>query len=307
MNPKALLVLGVSISLQIAVYGHCGAGSDLTQEELKALEKKALAGDAKTAMHLWNLYTYSIRDEDTADKWLRKAAELKEPEAQRWLAHMIVKYGRSPEPFGKTPEEAVLKLLSESAQTNGPAARELGQHYYEGYFGTDRKNERAREAFRLSVSHHNSWGWELLAGMLHRGEGGDANQAVAYYYICLATQCTHPESVGGEELWVLRRKIERKLTLDQAKKVWSRVDAYISKERMRSGGRIYPPPLLGTGIPEDQWNEALRVTDQYEARHRKQWETKTGEQGSAGQPATAPESKSEGEEQHQPESEGRSR
>ena len=297
MNPQTLLVLVISISLQFAVHGHCGAGTSLTEKELKALENKALAGDAKAARHLWNLYTFSIRDEATADKWLRKAAELKEPEAQRWLAHMIVEYKKSPKPFGKTPEEAVLNLLSESSKTNGTAARQLGQHYYEGYFGKENKNVKAREAFRLSVSHHNSWSWKLLAGMLHRGEGGDADQSEAYYYICLATQCTHPESGGGEELWNLRRKIEEKVTFAQAKEIWKRVDTYIAKERRRSDGRIYPPPLLGTGIPEKQWNEWLKTTDEFEARHRKRLATAMGEQDGADQPATAPESKPEGDEE----------
>ena len=291
MIPQTLLVLGISISLQLAVYGHCGAGTSLTKKEIEALEKKASDGDAKAARHLWNLYSYSIRDEATADKWLRKAAELKEPEAQRWLAHMIVEYGKSPKPFGETPEEAVLKLLSESSKTNGTAARELGQRYYEGYFGKENKNVKAREAFRLSVSHHNSWSWKLLAGMLHRGEGGEANQTEAYYYICLATQCTHPESVGGEELWELRRKVEERITLSEAKETWKRVDKYIAEERKRSDGRIYPPPLLGTGIPEKQWNEWLKTTDEFEARHRRNLATTMGEQDGAGQPATRSESK----------------
>lgn len=288
MKPLTLLVLGILFSFQLAVYGHCGAGSSLTEKELKALEQKAMAGDAQAARHLWNLHTYATRDETAADKWLRKAAELKEPEAQRWLAHMIVEYGKSPKPFGKTPQEAVLKLLSESSKTNGTAARKLGQHYYEGYFGKENKNVKAREAFRLSVSHHNSWSWKLLAGMLHRGEGGDASQPEAYYYICLATQCTHPESVGGEELWELRRKIEAKVTLVQAKRIWKRVDKYIGEERKRSDGRIYPPPLLGTGIPEKKWNEWLKTTDEFETRHRKHLATTMGEQDMSVNPLASP-------------------
>lgn len=279
MNSHTLRVLGILISLQFAVYGHCGAGTNLNENELEAIEKKASAGDAKAARHLWNLHTYATRDEAAADKWLRKAAELKEPEAQRWLAHIIVEYGKSPKPFGETPQEAVLNLLSESSKTNGTAARELGQRYYDGYFGTENKDMKAREAFRLSVSHHNSWSWELLARMLHRGEGGDTNQPEAYYYICLATQCTHPESGGGEELWDLRRKIEAKLTLVQAKEIWKRVDNYIAKERKRSGGRIDPPPLLGTGISEKQWNEWLKTTDEFETLHRKHLATTMGESG----------------------------
>lgn len=303
---KAIAILLVCTWMTQVAHGHCGKANHISSKEQKALIAEADAGDADAAYQIWNYHSFSTRDEKQAAKWLDRAAELGHTEAQRWLAHMIVEHRSSHDTFGKTPEAAVLKLLTDASKSDGFAAHNLGERYYEGYFGEADKHVKAREAFQLAASHHSAWCWKHLAKMLHAGEGGKANQIEAYYYICLDTQCTHPESVGGEELWVLRCKIEESLSLAQAKRVWKRVDSYISKERKRSGGRIYPPPLLGTGIPEKKWKEYLKVTDDFEARHRKQLETTIGEQVGARQPATAVDSKSEGKEKPKPEAEGRS-
>ena len=260
----------------------------VADQEQKNLAAKADAGDADAAYRMFTYHSMSTRDEKLAAKWLDRAAELGHPEAQRWLAYMIAENGSPHRTFGKTPQEAVLKLLTDASKTDGYAASNLGERYQEGYFGHADKDAKARAAYIHAAALHCAWSWDKLAAMLHHGEGGAADQLEAYYYICLDTQCTHPESVGGQQLWELRRKIEAKLSLEQAKEVWRRVDGYISRERKRSGGRIYPPPLLGTAIPEKEWNEWLKITDEFEAGHRKQLEKAMGEQDGGEPPSTRP-------------------
>lgn len=288
---KAIVVAFSCFLLGHGPHVHGEKAYTLPPEEEKALVAKADAGDPDAACQMWEYHLLCSGDEDQAAKWLDRAAELGHAEAQRWLAYKIVEYKSPHQTFGKTPQEAVLKLLSEASKTNGTAAQELGERYYEGYFGMADKDVKARRAFELSISHHNSTSWEHLAGMLHRGEGGPADQPEAYYYICLATQCTHPESVGGRELWDLRRRIETKVSFEAVQKVWKRVDDYILKERKHSGGLIDPPPLLGLAIPEKQWNEYVKATDKFEASHREQLKKTRGEHGGAVQPTTRSESK----------------
>lgn len=241
----------------------------LSEKEQKRLIAKADAGDAQAAHRMWGYHAMSSGNRKEEINWLDRAAQLGHTDAQRWLAHMIVTYDNPYQTFGETPRDAVFKLLTDASKTDGTAACDLGERYYEGYFGESDRYARARQAFRLAATLHSVSSWEHLAKMLYSGEGGEADQVEAYYYICLDTRCTHPKSVGGEKLWDLRRKIEEMLSLDQAREVWGRVDAYITKERMRSDGRIYPPPFLGTAIPESQWNEYLKTADEFEARHRK--------------------------------------
>jgi TPR repeat protein len=272
-----LIALAAFVALAAPGLAHGGEDSHMQQKEIKELERKAGEGNAAAARQLWTLS--ELGPGVDSEKWLRRAAELEEPEAQRWLAYMIRERGLPSGSFGASPQEAVLKLLTSAARTNGTAAEELGEAFYSGYLGTVDKDKKAREAFKLAVSHHNSSSWEHLASMLHKGEGGMTDQVEAYYLICLATQCTHPESVTGEELWVLRHNIESELSMKQMKLVWKRVDSYISKERKREGGRIYQPPFAGNGVSEEKWNEYRKVTDDFEAAERRKLKTSKGESG----------------------------
>jgi hypothetical protein len=263
-----------------------GNSYNLVDQEQEDLIAKADAGDPDAAYQMYTYHLLSSRNKKLETKWLNRAAELGHPKAQRWLAHMIADNGSPHKTFGKTPEEAVLKLLTDASKTYGLAASDLGKRYQKGYFDHADKEAKARAAYIHAAALHCALSWEALAPMLHNGEGGAANQIEAYYYICLGTQCTHPDSVRGQELWKLRHKIEAKLSLEQVEEVWRRVDAYISKERKRTEGRIYPPPLLGTGITEKQWNEWLKTTDEFEDRHRKELQKTMGKQVGGGQPAS---------------------
>ena len=266
---KIVAITLLSLFLNWSASAHCNKAYHLSLKERNILIKKANAGDGNAAYRMYNYHSMSSRNETESSKWLNRSAELGHAEAQRWLAYMIIEYKRGHKAFGTTPQAAVLSLLTEASKTNGTAANELGERYYQGFFGDGNKHEQARKSLLLAASHHHSSSWKLLAYMLHKGEGGKEDQAKAYYYICLSTQCTHPASFGGKKLWKLRLTIEEKLTLVQKVEVWKNVDAYIAKERKRSDGRIYPPPLLGSAIPLKKWNESLKATNEFEDIHRK--------------------------------------
>lgn len=272
-----LIALAVFLALAAAGIADCGEVIPTSEKVLKELERKAGEGNGKAAYELSRRLDL-IGNEIEADKWQVRAATLGEPEAQRWLAYLIRDRGRPPGLFGASAQEAVLKLLTSASRTNGVAAEDLGKAFYSGYLGEGDKYKKAREAFSLAVSHHTSSSWAHLAAMLHKGEGGEADQVEAYYLICLATQCTHPESVNGEELWVLRHGIESKLSMEQVKLVWKRVDSYISKERKREGGRIDQPPFGGNSFSKEEWNEYQKATDEFEAAQRSKLKIDRGKQ-----------------------------
>ena len=251
-----------------SIYGHCGETFHLTPKETSALEQKVKNGDAAAASRLWTYHSMSSRNEKEAAKWLRTAAGLGHPEAARWLAYGIKEGRSSKEGFGLTPQLAVEELLQKASKMSGTAANDLGDNYREGYLKSRNRLEKARNAFLLAASLDNTSSWVSLAAMLHRGEGGPIDQAGAYYYIGLTTQCIHARSVTGKELWELRRKIETHLSTGQMEDVWLRVDAYIKVKRRYSGSTLYPPALMGTGVPEKQWKEWRKETDDTERQHR---------------------------------------
>lgn len=272
MITRSLIILLCFIVLLYFI-GHVCVNSretfHLSDKEIKTLVAKAEAGDANAAYKIWTYHSMSSRNEIEADKWLRNAARLGHPEAQRWLAYEIKKGYKAPEDFGETACTAVESLLQAASNKSGTAADDLGEAYREGYLKPMNRLAKAREAFLLAAAHHNTNSWESLAEMFHKGEGGAPDQSEAYYYIVLSTQCIHADSITGKELWKLRKEIETQLTIDQMTAVWERVDAYIKAERKYQGGRLYPPALLGTGIPEKEWKKRLEETDKKESEHRK--------------------------------------
>ncbi|MBE2181383.1 MAG: sel1 repeat family protein [Chthoniobacterales bacterium] len=270
------MTLRVLIALLIMtgyVSANCGQAFHLLDTEIKALVAKASDGDANAAYRMWNFHSMSSQNEQEADKWLRTAARLGHPEAQRWLAYEIKDCDKPPGTFGKTPRAAVESLLRSASRTSGTAADDLGEAYRDGYLKPRDRLAKARQAFFLAAEHHNASSWESLAEMLFNGEGGSADPLQAYYFIVLSTQCVHPDSITGKELWELRMRIEKKLNIEQMAAVWDKADAYLKIERKYDAGRIYPPALLGTGIPKKEWEKRLKETDKKESAHRRSLQT----------------------------------
>lgn len=266
---KIKLVMSIASMFAGLLFMHCATTRPITEIEPSSTPAEPKLNEREHAIQMWNSYLCSPNVAES-NRWCERAAKLGDPDAQRWLAHLIIVYKHPHKKFGASPQDAVLALLTPASKVDGVAAHDLGLAYYAGFLGAAHKDVNARQAFQLAVSHHHSSSWEELARMLHMGEGGAADQAEAYYLIGLATQCTHPDSGGGKELWKMRQDIEAQLTLPKMKAVWERVDAFIARERKYLETRIYPPPFLGTGIPEKEWNEYRKVTDKFEAQHRRQ-------------------------------------
>jgi TPR repeat protein len=250
------------------VSANCGQAFHLSDKEIQALVAKASDGDANAAYRMWNFHSMSSQNEQEADKWLRTAARLGHPEAQRWLAYEIKDCGEPPRTFGKTPRAAVESLLQSASRTSGTAADDLGEAFRDGYLKSHDRLAKARQAFFLAAAQHNTSSWQSLAEMLYNGEGGPADPVRAYYFIVLSSQCIHPDSITGKLLWELRYKIEKQLTTEQMISVWNEADAYLKNERKYRGGHLYPPALAGTGIPEKEWQKRLIETNKKEAEHR---------------------------------------
>ena len=255
------------------VSANCGEAFHLSDKEIRELTAKASDGDANAAYQMWNFHSMSSQNEQEADKWLRTAARLGHPEAQRWLAYEIKDCGKAPGIFGNTPRAAVESLLQSASQTSGTAANDLGEAYREGYLKSHNRLAKARRSFFLAATHHNTSSWETLAAMLFNGEGGTSDPLQAYYFIVLSTQCVHPDSITGKKLWELRNRIEKQLNIDQMVAVWGKADAYLKVERKYNSGHLYPPALLGTGIQKKEWEKRLTETDKKESAHRQYLKT----------------------------------
>ena len=268
-NMKTILALFFYTAIFTGIgFAHCNEAFHLNEKKLSELIIKASNGNAKAAYRIWQFHSFSSRSSKDATLWLERTATLGHSEAQRWLAYLIMKQGHDYRNFGTTAEEAVFKLLTKAMKKSGVAVNELGEAYLDGYFNEKDRHVKARQAFSIGVSHHNTSSWVNLAKMLHLGEGGKVNNEEAFYLISLATNCTHPESMGGKKIWELRYKIESQLSLNQIQQIWKKIDVYINKMRKRQGGVIYPPPLLGTSIPEKEWLKYREATDLFELNHR---------------------------------------
>ena len=282
MNLVSTVLLGVLLVASAPAQICPSAVFDLTVAEQGELKTKADMGDQDAAYRIWKYHSFWTGNKREADKWIESAAKLGHPEAQRILANLITTYGHAHEAFGRTPQDAVLNLLTEAGRTSGQAALELAEAYMDGYFGAENKEINARKAFQIAADHQNSYSWKPLAQMLHNGQGGDPDQRKAYYLICLATSCIHPDSISGNELWELRHSIEQELSLSEIEETWTKVDSYTTRERKYEGSDIYPPPLLGTAIPKDKWNDHVKRTDEFEMQQRDELITTRGEQGVPG-------------------------
>lgn len=202
-------------------------GMEISDKEISHLQGKAENGDSVSAMKLSNYYAFETHDEKLSEKWLRVAASLKNAEAQKNLAYLIKEYSYSPQPFGKTAEEAVLSLLKQSAETDGGSCYDLASAYAEGYFG-EQNLPQARFYFLRGSEFNNRMSWTELSRYYRKGLGGPRNDREAYYWISLEARCVDPRSLNGKETWLAREEIASHLSLAQLEEEWKRVDAFIS-------------------------------------------------------------------------------
>ena len=234
--------------------------------ELPVLQKAANAGDSGAAMKLYDHFALGLEDQAGAEPWLRRAAQLHDPQAERTLAYFIKDYGDNFQGFGSSPQQSVKSLLEDSTRSTGQANYELASAYAEGYFGKpDFVN--ARKYFEHGAEMGYRICWTELAKSLDNGAGGETNYPLAYYWISLEAQCVDPRSIGGKETWDLRNKIAKKLTLAQLEQQWQRIDEYIGKVRSNSIQVDEAPFLAGMIEPTDT-EQGRILADKAEVEHR---------------------------------------
>jgi len=258
-------------------------GMNLSEAERTQLSRKATEGDAAAAWRLYHYYSLELHDASAADPWLRRAAELKHPQAQRLLAYLIKDYKRSPDGFGANAPAAVRGLLEQSAQTEGDACYELASAYAEGYFGTPNPS-KARAYFQQGAGFHNRMCWKELSHYYRQGIGGPRDDAEAYYWIGLETRCADPRSVSGQESWQAREEIASHLSLPVLEREWSRIDAFVREVTARKLSVDFAPFLSGMIDPKLE-AEGRKFSQQREDDHRRKW-TATNAQKSDGADAS---------------------
>ncbi len=238
-------------------------GKNLSVKERVELEHKATEGDAEAA---WRLSFYQ-HDETAADLWLRRAAELKHPQAQRQLADLIKDYEHSPDGFGDSAPDAVQHLLEKSAETDGSACFELASAYGDGYFGSSNQS-KARAYFLRGAGFNNRRCWKMLSQYYRNGTGGPREDAEAYYWISLEARCVDPRSISGQETWAAREEIASHLSLSILEHEWKRIDAFIADVADKKMIVYFAPFLSGMIDPKDE-AEGRRLSQQVEDEHRK--------------------------------------
>lgn len=241
-------------------------GMDLSDAERATLQREATGGDAAAAWRLYRYYSLEHHNETAADPWLKRAAELKHPQAQRLLAYLIKEYQHAPGGFGTNAPAAVQSLLEQSAQTEGNACYELASAYAEGYFGSP-NHSKAHAYFQRGAYLHNRMCWEKLSYYYRHGLGGPRNDAAAYYWISLEARCVDPRSVSGQETWTAREEVATHLSLPLLEREWKRIDAFMADVATKKVSVDSAPFLSGMIDPKKE-AEGRRLSQQREDEHR---------------------------------------
>jgi len=202
-------------------------GMDLSASDRTQLERNAANGDSEAAFRLFYYYEMVRQDVVAAHPWLRRAAELDLPEAQRTLAFYIRDYNFSYKGFGESAPVAVKNLLERSARTNYMACFELALAYEDGYFGAP-DSVNARLYFERGAGLGYVHCWPKIAYYCHNGIGGPKDDASAYYWISLAASWIDAISITGQEVWRTREDIATHLSFAEIEIEWRKIDAFIA-------------------------------------------------------------------------------
>jgi hypothetical protein len=228
-----------------AAFVSMNAGLDLSPAEVGHLTAKADKGDGDAAWRLYLCYDMARVDKSNGERWLTRAAELQNPNAEREVADEIKNGSGSFSAFGRTRSEAYLRLLEPATRTDGQACYELAASYADGRL-LPVDLSRARFYYACGAKLADRMCWEALSQFCHEGKGGPRDYASAYYWIALETRCVSPDSVGGKEEWLQREEIARHLSLSELRRQWQRIDQYI--DQVRAGKIAVHDTPFGKGI-----------------------------------------------------------
>lgn len=270
-----LLILGCSIHEKLKVVETnfisccpCPDKYNFSPKELEILKDRAQNGDSEAAMSLYEHFTICIGDSEKGEFWLRKAALLKQPEAQRWMGELIKTYNKSYNEFGNTKENSLLSLFSDScAAENRYACYELALLYETGSAHIQ-NFERARASTIKCANQGNRLCWDKLSEYYYFGIGGTTNFIESYFWISLEALCVHPDSIGGKKVWALRNRVVEKINnYNDFLKLWIKIDRYIDDiENKRFD--IYFDRCLGTAVKKDVYESCLKSVAEKEGMHR---------------------------------------
>lgn len=246
----------------------CPKNLDFSNGELAILKKRAQNGDAEAANTISDHFTWCVRDEKNGEIWLRKAASLKHPQAQRWLGELIKTYDKPFSNFGDTKEKALLSLFSESCTSgNRQACYELALLHETGS-AQIQDFEKSRTYMKKCANLGDRMCWDNLGEYYFKGVGGSIDYKEAYFWVSLEALCVHPESIGGKKIWSLRETIAENISsLTDFISLWALLDKYIENIENKSYD-IYFDRCGGTTVKKEVYNDCIQKVTNKDLQHR---------------------------------------
>jgi hypothetical protein len=270
-----LLILGCSTIEKIKIVETktisccpCPDEYNFSGSQLEFFKTMAQNGDSEAAMNLYNHYNMCGRDFEEGDLWLRKAALLKHPEAQRWIGELIKTYDKPYNEFGATKEKALFSLFSEScAAGNRNACERLALLYETGSVQIQNLN-KARESMIKCANQGNRLCWDKLSEYYFFGIGGSKDYIESYFWISLEALCVHPDSLGGKKIWTFRNRVAEKIeNYNDFLKLWIKIDRYIDNIENKKFD-VYFDRCLGTAVKKEEYESCLKTVAEKEDIHR---------------------------------------
>jgi TPR repeat protein len=200
----------------------------LPSDQIAVCTQQADLGDGQAAMRLYYHYDLGLDDSATGERWLKRAVQCQDPNAQRVLASLIKNHGHKPGGFGTNAPQAVYALLESAARSDGSACFDLASAFAKGYFGMTNQ-PMARRYFLRGAMLGNRMCWAQLSRYYQNGIGGPCDLPEAYFWISLETRCVDPQSNGGQESWMAREELALNLTLPELQRAWAKIDEYVAE------------------------------------------------------------------------------
>lgn len=262
---KVGLVKSVTVSC-------CPCPNDLnfSNGELEILKNRVEQGDPEAARAIWDHFILCLHDEENGEIWLRKAASLKQPQAQRWIGELIKTYDKPYLDFGDTKEKALFSLFSESCTSgNREACYELALIYEKGS-AQIQDFKKARAYMRKCANLGDRTCWDNLGEYYFEGIGGPIDYKEAYFWVSLEALCVHPESIAGKKIWAFRDTIVENIpNLRDFISLWALIDKYIENIENKSYD-IYFDRCGGIAVKDDVYSDCIQKVTTKDLLHRKE-------------------------------------